>query len=1215
MFRRTTDQRPSPSPSPDVSEEAPSPPLLPIVTTDTDPAAPASPSPGVLPSTSPLASGSANPLAFQRSWQIGVFAKGLSNGSLSVPPSPANRPLERLDDADPTPDPLLLTPSGRSRSASAALKSSTTTPTSMPTDPARLPSWSPLPEPTLDASTVVAPPESLSLPPPYATSSRHDAAETSQPGTSSSTTPVFGPDEDDDNDFRRPLLAAPRINSSSASSLASAGSRRNRGGLLTVPGGVPGREQDTDGRSTLASSVRSARPPTPLPWAKTLVISVVLFCNSFNTTVLLPFIAFMVEDFGVAPSPEDVGKYSGFMLASYMAGQMIFSYPWGVAADVWGRKPSLLVGLLGSCVCTILFGFAPSFAIALVLRFICGSLNGIVSITKTTLSEITDSTNQGTAFGVLGVARAVGLVLGPAVGGVLSQVDEKYPKYFPPGSLFAKFPYAIPCLIGGIISGLGFIAAVFVLEETRKWPKPRLPSSTSASPSVSAPSSPNPQRLASPNVIPPSPALFRAYKTVKPKPAGGATVNETTPLLRPPSPTHGALPMVVETEAEDAAKGAATPAAAAQQDVEAAVATEEEKRMTVWDMLSDRSISLTIYMYALISGLYIQYDEVFSLWAKEPFHGGGLNFSTTDLGLVFTVGGAFLLVYQLCVYPPLERHLGALKTFRWGVVLSIPVFFALPNVALVGGLAPPPWGDDAEGGTAPSGPDNFTMVTAAAMGAVGQGGGHTTMQKVIKIFHNNISVSPTPQTGNVDWGIVAVTYGVLQAAVLGILESYIVWCAWKFGNVAWRSRTGSFQFILVYLALFIFAQGFLALGVFDAAWNKNSMQILACSVFNVAIFGYSIVQIDQIEDYRSCIHLFKQVAISPETLRIVYTSFSSIIASSGRNGAGSGDWEGTDYFLVTGGTEYPNGTLMPHTLTSGGFPLRGHCPWYIPKDEGTVYYDVNASLLTTPEVQAVLGPWGTVAAAPGATALGSTVRLNLGLPGVASWRFNMSGNVVARLQEGVGFVDSAKNAQISVSVISGVGNIIGAILAYKAYQAYGWSIYQIQGASVMKRKMLQRYHIFILLLKLNIYFTLGIVAQLVSASYYEQKHSFDQNSQLSMLFNSTELFGAVEPRPFSTMFILPSASIAIIVAAMYYAVGWFAIRRANFAMMWVFMVFMVLDLVAVVGAMSIVMIWKRFRLTRNGMLTFCLVQIILNVITLVVGAFNMQDFKNGLRHL
>jgi hypothetical protein len=49
-------------------------------------------------------------------------------------------------------------------------------------------------------------------------------------------------------------------------------------------------------------------------------------------------------------------------------------------------------------------------------------------------------------------------------------------------------------------------------------------------------------------------------------------------------------------------------------------------------------------------------------------------------------------------------------------------------------------------------------------------------------------------------------------------------------------------------------------------------------------------------------------------------------------------------------------------------------------------------------------------------------------------------------------------------------NILGAFVAYRLFAELGWSIYKEQGADIKKRTILQRYHIFILLLKLNVYF-------------------------------------------------------------------------------------------------------------------------------------------------
>ena len=62
---------------------------------------------------------------------------------------------------------------------------------------------------------------------------------------------------------------------------------------------------------------------------------------------------------------------------------------------------------------------------------------------------------------------------------------------------------------------------------------------------------------------------------------------------------------------------------------------------------------------------------------------GGLNFDTSQIGTIFSLGGIFLFTYQLFLYARIERWLGPLRTFRWGIILSIPVFFVLPNVGLL----------------------------------------------------------------------------------------------------------------------------------------------------------------------------------------------------------------------------------------------------------------------------------------------------------------------------------------------------------------------------------------------------------------------------------------------------------------------------------------------------------------------------------------------------
>jgi MFS family permease len=146
----------------------------------------------------------------------------------------------------------------------------------------------------------------------------------------------------------------------------------------------------------------------------------------------------MVSDFKVSPIDEEVGKYSGYLVASFMLGQFIFSYFWGSLSDIIGRRPVLLIGLALTGISFLSFGFSTSYEMALFTRFLTGSFNGIVGVTKTYMSEITDVTNQSQGFGIFGFSRGLGIVAGPIVGGFLSNPSKKFPYVFPKGSLFDK---------------------------------------------------------------------------------------------------------------------------------------------------------------------------------------------------------------------------------------------------------------------------------------------------------------------------------------------------------------------------------------------------------------------------------------------------------------------------------------------------------------------------------------------------------------------------------------------------------------------------------------------------------------------------------------------------------------------------------------------------------------------------------------------------------
>jgi MFS family permease len=98
----------------------------------------------------------------------------------------------------------------------------------------------------------------------------------------------------------------------------------------------------------------------------------------------------------------------GTIASAYFLAQFLTSIPWGSLSDRYGRRPVLLIGLVGNTITMIMFGLSPNLTMAVLSRCLCGALNGNVGVSKSVLGEITDSTNQPMAFAMFGFCWGVG---------------------------------------------------------------------------------------------------------------------------------------------------------------------------------------------------------------------------------------------------------------------------------------------------------------------------------------------------------------------------------------------------------------------------------------------------------------------------------------------------------------------------------------------------------------------------------------------------------------------------------------------------------------------------------------------------------------------------------------------------------------------------------------------------------------------------------------
>ena len=81
-----------------------------------------------------------------------------------------------------------------------------------------------------------------------------------------------------------------------------------------------------------------------------MALSLLNIVDAFGLNVVWPMLPFMVESYGVASSEKDLGAWVGFAGAATSVGQLLSSYPWGVAADRFGRRPVMLLGMFLRCV-------------------------------------------------------------------------------------------------------------------------------------------------------------------------------------------------------------------------------------------------------------------------------------------------------------------------------------------------------------------------------------------------------------------------------------------------------------------------------------------------------------------------------------------------------------------------------------------------------------------------------------------------------------------------------------------------------------------------------------------------------------------------------------------------------------------------------------------------------------------------------------------------
>ena len=177
-------------------------------------------------------------------------------------------------------------------------------------------------------------------------------------------------------------------------------------------------------------------PRTDRRRAALLVLFLTVAIDLLGFGIVIPFLPLYVQRM-------HVGAFGiGLVLSIYSMMQLLFAPVLGRISDQVGRRPIIMLGLLGSAVSYTIYGSASSFPLLLFSRAVHGACAATVSTAQAYVADTTDESNRAHGMGMIGAAFGLGFVLGPALGGLLGHASLRTPVFFAAALTFANLIFA-----------------------------------------------------------------------------------------------------------------------------------------------------------------------------------------------------------------------------------------------------------------------------------------------------------------------------------------------------------------------------------------------------------------------------------------------------------------------------------------------------------------------------------------------------------------------------------------------------------------------------------------------------------------------------------------------------------------------------------------------------------------------------------------------------
>ncbi|KDN48778.1 hypothetical protein RSAG8_02765, partial [Rhizoctonia solani AG-8 WAC10335] len=345
--------------------------------------------------------------------------------------------------------------------------------------------------------------------------------------------------------------------------------------------------------------------------------------------VVYPFINQMVVELGIAKDSDSAGYYSGLFESGLALAGFVTIIPCSYLSDAFGRKPVMIVSMIGTMISLFFFGTGRTFLGLFISRCIGGAIGPQWAWTGafTILGDTTNAATAGGAYSAANIAYSVGNMISPSIGGFLVHPSDHFAAF--QGEFWKNNPFALPCFVGMFICGIAMLIIVVALPETL--------------PSKDGWAHKRERRMS---------ASMRAsvYSTASAGPGLDGLINNPTGSISFRRGRHG-------REGTD--------------DSEYQAASESllpsKGPVSVWSVITPNTIPVLITSFAL-AFLAAAWFTLYPLWAFTPISKGGLGAPESSIGLQLSIRG-LLHVLTMLVYAPIEKRLGLYRLYAWAMFM------------------------------------------------------------------------------------------------------------------------------------------------------------------------------------------------------------------------------------------------------------------------------------------------------------------------------------------------------------------------------------------------------------------------------------------------------------------------------------------------------------------------------------------------------------------